>query len=205
MIESGLERMKAVAEMLGVELDEEFEILCHPLNPHKITELGLFNRGGRNRNDLLACIITGEVLITKRPKVPAEPWEPKEGEFYWYVVPNGIVKAMTFHPSMSDMDAINYRIGNCFADCNTAEANRDIILQKFNAPELIPASWTPEYREVYWYACNGVPCSGFWGATELEYSLKAVGNIYRTRAEAEGDYPNLRKRLGMPEDEAYEC
>ena len=206
MIESISERMKAVAEMLGVEIDEEFDIAGYAGNPHKITERGLFNKNSRNRNDLLAHIITGEVLITKRPKAPAEPWKPKEGERYWYVIPDGTISHTSYVLRVSPMDAFNYRIGNCFPDRETAEANKDIMLQKFNTPELIPASWTPEHGETYWIAPNGVP-NGVpielcWGGDTLDYSYKVTGNLYRTEAEALADYPNLRKRLGMPEVDA---
>ena len=200
MIESISERMKAIAEMLGVELGEEFDVAGYAGNPHKITERGLFNKNSRNRNDLLAHIITGEVLITKRPKIP---WRPKRGELYWYVVPNATVCDTTFCPGVSTMDAINYRIGNCFADRETAEANKDIMLQKFNTPELIPASWTPEVGELFYTAIEGTDiCSAFWYGDTEDYGRKAVGNLYRTEAEALADYPNLCKRLGMPEVDA---
>ena len=199
MIELVSERMEVVAETLGLELGEEFDIAGYAGNPHKITERGLFNRNSRNRNDLLAYIITGEVLITKRPKAP---WEPIGGERYWYVVPTGCVSDTIFIPSTSTMDAHNYRTGNCFPDRETAEANKDIILQKFKTPELTPASWTPEVGEEYWRVYDDGVTSLTWGGDSDDYTYKATGNIYRTKAEAIADCPNISKRLGMPEVDA---
>jgi len=205
MIESISERI----EVFGLELGEEFDIKGNHYNPYKFTERGLFDRDGDFRGFLLTELLTGEVTIIKRPKAPAEPWKPKEGEYYWYVVPDGIVKAATYAPKTWDVGAINYGIGNCFPDRETAEANKYIMLQKFQkfkTPELTPASWTPENGETYWIAPNGVP-NGVpmelcWGGDTLDYSYKVTGNLYRTEAEAIADYPNLRKRLGMPEVDA---
>ena len=200
MIESISERMKVIADMLGVELGEEFDVGSYSFNPCRITERGLFNCENDNESGLIAELLTGDRSITKRPKAP---WKPKGGEKYWYVVPDGTVSDTCYVPRISPTDAINYRIGNCFADRNTAEANIDIMLQKFNTPELIPASWTPEVDELYYTAIEGTDIySKFWYGDAEDYGRKAVGNLYRTEAEAIADYPNLRKRLGMPEVDA---
>ena len=71
MIESGLERMKAVAEMLGVELGEEFDIGESPFNPYEITEDGLLDRNDNATSIALKDLLVGINTITKRPKVPA--------------------------------------------------------------------------------------------------------------------------------------
>ena len=200
MIESISERMKAVAEMLGLELDEEFDIQGNNYNPYKFTECGLVDREGSAESELSQLLLMENSAIIKRPKAPAEPWKPKEGGRYWYVVPDATVCDTNFCPGVSTMDAINYRIGNCFADRNTAEANIDIMLQKFNTPELIPASWTPEDGETYWVLLEeGEAISLEWEEDIFDYKNKVTGSIYRTEAEALADYPNLRKRLGMPE------
>ena len=199
MIESGLERMKAVAEMLGVELGEEFDIGESPFNPYEITEDGLIDRNGNVTSIALKDLLVGVNTITKRPNVP---WRPKRGELYWYVIPGGIVKATTYAPKTWDKDAINYGIGNCFPDRNTAEANRDIMLEKFKTREITPASWTPEHGEWYWRVYDDGITDLTWGGNLEDYTSKATGNLYRTEAEALADYPNLRKRLGMPEVDA---
>jgi len=196
MIESAKERMEVLARVFGLSLNEEFNIKGSNYNPHKVTERGLLDCDGDQNPVWLQWMLLGDASITKRPKAP---WKPKEDERYWYVTPRGIVKAMTFHPSMSGMDDINYGIGNCFPDKETAEANKDIILQKFNAPELTPASWTPACDGSYWCIYNDEPMELLWNEDTSDYERKAVGNLYRTEAEALADYPNLRKRLGMPE------
>ena len=200
MIESGLARMKAVAEMLGVELGEEFDIKGHRLSPYKFTECGLVDRTGDLRADyLLVPLLTGDKTITKRPKAAAELWEPKEGEQYWYVSPTGGCLDAIYLPEASTLNTLNYRIGNCFPDEETAKANKDIMLQKFKTPELTPASWTPEVGEEHWRVYDDGVMKLTWGGDSDDYTYKATGNIYRTKAEALADYPNISKRLGMPE------
>ena len=200
MIESISERMKVIADMLGVEFGEEFDVGSYSFNPCRITERGLFDCENDNESGLIAELLTGDRSIIKRPKAP---WKPKVGEWYWYVVPNATVCDTTFCPGVSTMDANNYRTGNCFPNKETALANVDIMLEKFNTPELTPASWTPERGETYWaLLAEGEAISLEWEEDIFDYKSKVTGSIYRTEAEAIADYPNLRKRLGMPEVDA---
>lgn len=54
---------------LGVEIDEEFEIIGSIYSPYKITEKGfLIDCDGDERNDLLAELILGQRTIKKIPK-----------------------------------------------------------------------------------------------------------------------------------------
>ena len=199
MIESIFERMKAVAEMLGLELGEEFDIDTYSCNPCRITERGLFDCENDNESGLITELLTGDSSIIKRPKAPAQPWKPKEGERYCHLEPTGLVGSTTYYPTIYLVDALNYHVGNCFPDEKTALANRDIILQKFKTREITPASWTPEDEEGYWGFYDDETSDYTWYGNTADYMRKAVGNLYRTEAEALADYPNLRKRLGMPE------
>ena len=199
MIESGLERMKAIADMLGVELGEEFDIGESPFNPYEITEDGLLDRNGSVTSVVLKDLLVGNRTITKRPKAP---WEPRKGERYWYVSENGSIRNTGYVPDTLTMDAYNRRAGNCFPDKETAEANRDIMLNKFNTRELTPASWTPETGEKYWFFNHVNLCSVVWTGSLIDHMFRDVGNFYRTEAEALADYPSISKRLGMPESNA---
>ena len=197
MIESITERMEIIADMLGVELDEEFEVQDSLLSSYKITEQGMIDSEGSRGDPMMGALLTGRRTIIKRPK---GPWEPIIGDDYWYVTPDGIVDiAASFIPDVSIADKLNSRIGNCFPDRETAEANIDIMLQKFNTPEIIPASWTPDNGERYWCTCGDGIADLMWAGDLEDYTLKAIGSLYRTEAEALADYPNLRKRLGMSE------
>lgn len=78
---------KQIAEMLGVELEEEFRIKGNytgAINKsrYKITqEEGLMYTcgiAGWTTSGLMAHIISGEFSVVKLP------WKPKYGETYWY-------------------------------------------------------------------------------------------------------------------------
>lgn len=78
---------KKIAEMLGVELGEEFSLKNNKTNElngsrYKITqEEGLiYSIGGErwNRSSSLLVIFSGAYSIVKLP------WKPKKGEAYWY-------------------------------------------------------------------------------------------------------------------------
>ena len=69
--------MKQVAEMLGVELGEEFNINELKYNPHKFENEGMMDCEGCMLNETLRRVIIGELTIEKLP------WVPKEyGEYY---------------------------------------------------------------------------------------------------------------------------
>lgn len=66
---TGNEIIDLLMEKLGVEIDEEFEIIGSIYNPYKITEKGsLIDRDGDERTDLLAELILGRRTIKKIPK-----------------------------------------------------------------------------------------------------------------------------------------
>lgn len=57
--------MKEVAELLGVELGEKFEIENSSFNPCYIKENGLYDCDGVNRSGFLVYLLTGEMEIKK--------------------------------------------------------------------------------------------------------------------------------------------
>lgn len=66
---TGNEIIDLLMKKLGVEIDEEFEIIGSIYNPYKITEKGsLIDRDGDERTDLLAELILGQRTIKKIPK-----------------------------------------------------------------------------------------------------------------------------------------
>ena len=76
--------MADVAKMLGVELEEEFNIDSRGKTIYKLTEKGLFalsilNGWEKYEDFLLAALLCGELTIKKLP------WKPKEEEHYYYV------------------------------------------------------------------------------------------------------------------------
>lgn len=66
---TGNEIIDLLLKRLGVEIDEEFEIIRSIYNPYKITEKGfLIDCDGDERNDILAELILGQRTIKKIPK-----------------------------------------------------------------------------------------------------------------------------------------
>lgn len=63
--------------------------------------------------------------------------------------------------------------------------------------EIVKLPWEPEYKEYYYWPSvkqKIVMRSAWWGATD-GYCLKALGMIYRTRAEAEAHMAEDYERL----------
>lgn len=123
---------KKIAEMLGVELGEEFSIKniqTEDINRarYKITqEEGIMYSIDREkwvRSVVLMSIINGSYSVVKLP------WKPKEGELYWYY-------SKTLNQAISrNWDAENYalclwKFGNCFKTEKEAnEKGKEIMEQ----------------------------------------------------------------------------
>lgn len=58
-------KMKEVAQLLGVELNEEFNIKNMTFNPYRITKMGLFDRDESRSTIALHALLTGEHEIEK--------------------------------------------------------------------------------------------------------------------------------------------
>ena len=103
---------KQVAEMLGVELNEEFKVANGDVlyeKPYKITVDGLLYKDalGWERSTFLHSIITGDIEIVKLP------WKPKDDEFYYYYSPcAGITYQERWMNTSSDY--CMWKLGNCF-------------------------------------------------------------------------------------------
>ena len=123
--------MEQVAEMLGVEIGEEFDVLdsngelliCCPL---KITKTGLTNENYSYYADTLLTILSGGYTIQKIP------FKPKNGEEYWAVCPDGTIVLFRFsYKSIYDLYA--YEQGNCFKTEKLAEKAKPTIMAKLDA------------------------------------------------------------------------
>lgn len=69
--------MSKIAEMLGIELNEEFDIEPQYINPYEFAEnychssynlgeIGLFNSCGEEDSKVLSMLLTGEVRVVKK-------------------------------------------------------------------------------------------------------------------------------------------
>lgn len=100
--------MNEIAEMLGVSLNESFQIDgC--INPYTLTEDGLIDCCGELDNQMLAF------LLTNKTKVVEKPWKPKDGEKYFFIsIQNGkfSIGEMTWNGDSYDYEL--YHMGNFF-------------------------------------------------------------------------------------------
>ena len=118
---------KQVAEMLGVELNEEFslknkddEILS---NKYKITGFGglLFKCGTEwCRSGYIDEIINGKLTIVKLP------WKPKCGDTYYYF---GGRFSIATNWVAHTYDILNWKVGNCFRTKEEAETKGKEIME----------------------------------------------------------------------------
>lgn len=124
--------MPEIAQMLGVEIEEEFDVIYETgqksdWGPYKITSDGLVDESGNWKLHATALfnLLTGKYTIQKRP------WRPKNGEDYYYIrTIDGFFGQTTFsNINVNDLAAIN--MGNCFPTKEAALAAVPEMLEKF--------------------------------------------------------------------------
>lgn len=106
-------RVDKLANVFGIELNEEFDLVdcdnglkidnC----PYKFTERGLIDKDGDVRRVLLNELLVGSVKLIKKP------WKPKYGELVYYKNINGNVFSFNFDTS-STICLSRYYTGDCF-------------------------------------------------------------------------------------------
>lgn len=121
-----------IAEMLGVELGEEFRVKdckTNELNTsrYKITqEEGImYSMDGEKwcRSALLQSIINGSYSIVKLP------WKPKEGEAYWHYS-EVWREVISFEWEDCLYDFLLWKAGNCFKTKEEGDAKAKEIIEK---------------------------------------------------------------------------
>ena len=123
---------KKIAEMLGVELGEEFSLKNNKTNElnecrYKITqEEGIMYSIDREkwvRSCVLVSIINGSYSVVKLP------WKPKNDEKYWYY--SETINQATYHKwSFGNYDLCLWKLGNCFRTKEEAEAKGKEIVEQ---------------------------------------------------------------------------
>lgn len=123
--------MPEVAEMLGVEIGEEFDILykdgtATELGPFKFTNETILDCDGDELQCWrLCCLLTGEYTLQKRP------WRPKEGGWFYHIYGNGGGVTAKFFNFNNVYDLALLNMGNCFPTKEAAEAAVPEMLAKF--------------------------------------------------------------------------
>ncbi len=127
----GKNYMPEIAQMLGVEIGEEFDVIYETgqksdWGPYKITRDGLVDESGNwtpHRTSLFN-LLTGEYTLQKRP------WRPKDDDEYWFVELDGDVQYSYFYKD-NESDLARLNMGNCFPTEEAAEAAVPEMLAKF--------------------------------------------------------------------------
>lgn len=117
--------MEEVARMLGVELEEEFDIKGGFCNPYMITERGLLDCDGDESPSILIGLLDGSIKIIKKP------WIPKDGEsvFYVNINDNGAVWEDVF--KFDDLySVVDLALGWVFKTREEAEAHKEEIMRQ---------------------------------------------------------------------------
>lgn len=132
--------MADVAKLLGVELNDEFEL--NGSNAiYKLSQYGFFFKCGsswmRASDYLLIDIIKGEYEIKKLP------WKPKSEQFYCYIVWRRIDNISgweievetTFFSAFSAVDNLRVDVGNCFRTKEEAEAQKYEVFKRLTGKD----------------------------------------------------------------------
>lgn len=143
--------MERIAQMLEVELEEEFEVkVVSGISEYgitkvkeiensyfKITTEGLYRRNKKEHiyydsSPWLKGIFLGKVII-KRP-----PWKPKMSERYWtFRLEDNEVEVFEDTWYGDDIDIIEYRLGFCYKTEEGARANLPKAEKFFKSDEVI--------------------------------------------------------------------
>lgn len=126
---------KQFAEMLGLELEQEFSITSADGEQtssllYKITKDGIFCRGEKETDGFwgLEPSTTVEHLIRGVFKAVPKPWKPKEGKKYWYYSEAWKQGISTKWESVIQ-DLFFWKAGNCFRTKEEAETKGKEIVE----------------------------------------------------------------------------
>ena len=124
---------KQFAEMLGLDLGEEFTITDLDGNSdeevYKITETGIKYKQTTSTVWCVESAETIEWLLSGDSKAVPKPWKPKEGEQYWF-------HSKTFNQTDSrkwygqNYDLLLWKAGNCFRTEEEAKTKGKEIMEQ---------------------------------------------------------------------------
>ncbi len=128
--------MKQVAQMLGVELGEEFS-LEGDFHPYRFTQNGVEWFGSNYREWIDEPSMLRPILVGAK-KIIKQPWKPKPGEKYWFVSTD-TNEVIAYYWADSSSDIMRGRLGNVFKTSSEAEANIEAFKEYLNkGPDI---SW----------------------------------------------------------------
>lgn len=117
--------MEQIANMLGVELGEEFKVRCQDGELSArfyIIDDGLYEQC-KDETPLVNSALLRDLLIG-RCEIIKLPWKPKNGEAYYYIDTDDKVTYETFDPSVV-YDIALYKLGKLYRTLEEAEAHAE--------------------------------------------------------------------------------
>lgn len=119
--------MEQVAKILGVELNEEFEVDDHD-RLFKFTEQYLMHSDKYGvwqiDTDALGEILSGDYKIIKKP------WKPHDSDKFFYITISGDIVEKEY-VKIIPYDCTLIRMGNCFKTKEEAESHKEKWLKYF--------------------------------------------------------------------------
>ena len=109
---------KQFAEMLGLELEQEFVLTDVDGNrknkyTYKFTEDGVLYKSPTFTNWSINSLGTIGSLLNGDVKAVPKPWKPQEGERYWWYSPSWKEAVYTiWYGNLCDL--VTWKVGNCF-------------------------------------------------------------------------------------------
>ena len=125
---------KQFAEMLGLELGQEFELTDDDGKrkdeyTYKIIEDGLYRKEANAISLYAEPSVTLDCIINGDYKVVSKPWKPKKGEKYWTY--SEIWEEVTsFRWEGYYYDLLLWKVGNCFKTRDEAEDKGKEIMEQ---------------------------------------------------------------------------
>ena len=109
--------MEKVANMLGVEIGQYFEI-GGLYGTYFLANSGLYHvESGYEVEKTLSDLLSGKC------KIKHKPWKPKYGEHYYCVGSTGNAHREQWYGDV--LDILYYKVGNCYKTYEEAKANLD--------------------------------------------------------------------------------
>jgi hypothetical protein len=119
--------MEQVAKMLGVELNEEFEIVIPNHSDFEVYakfcdgDFKITKTNFLNKYDLANDVLRN--LLNKKYTIKRKPWKPQYNERYYSIGTGGVLEGGTW---LNDfLDIALYRLGNCYKTPEEAALNVD--------------------------------------------------------------------------------